>query len=153
MYKQGSHRVLNSCESLEICPAIFRTWKESGKNGKKFWVILKATTSALHVNFFGGVGHIVFNLACTFASLWLEKVLFLRFFLWSLLKNYLITLSILEKEIIVLEKVCKKVANCWSKNLCEPCISSGLMSRSLRHVVVFNFLSLFQIQRWMKQPR
>ena len=153
MYKQGSHRVLNSCESLEICPAIFRTWKESGKNGKKFWVILKATTSALHVNFFCVLVISYAILPVRLHRFDWKKFCSCVFFLWSLLKNYLITLSILEKEIIVLEKVCKKVANCWSKNLCEPCISSGLMSRSLRHVVVFNFLSLFQIQRWMKQPR
>ena len=27
----GSYRVLNSWKSLEICPAIFQTWKKSGK--------------------------------------------------------------------------------------------------------------------------
>ena len=28
---QGSYRVLNSWKSLDICPAIFQTWKKSGK--------------------------------------------------------------------------------------------------------------------------
>ena len=31
IYMQGSYRVLNSWKSLKICPAIFQTWKKSGK--------------------------------------------------------------------------------------------------------------------------
>ena len=40
--------VLNSWEIFEMCPAIFKTWKNP-KNGKKSWVYIfvKATTVAL----------------------------------------------------------------------------------------------------------
>ena len=72
-------------------------------------MILKATTSALHVNFFVCVDQSYRIQSCLYVCIALTGKSFVpAFFLWSLLKNYLITLSILEKEIIVLEKVCKK---------------------------------------------
>ena len=42
-YAQGSYIVLNSWESIEICPAIFQTWKKSGEwrqSLEKWWKVL-----------------------------------------------------------------------------------------------------------------
>ena len=59
-YWQGSYRVLNFWKSHGVCPAIFQTWKKSGKWRKSLekWSMMvlsfffKATTSALEVNLF-----------------------------------------------------------------------------------------------------
>ena len=102
-YYQGSYRVLNSRKSLEICPAIFQTWKKIPENRDK------AKTSALKVNFFSCWSNLVQSrLYICSASL---KKLCSCVFLRSLLINYLITLSL------------EEVSNFVSKNLYEPCIT------------------------------
>ena len=101
IFFQGSYRVLNSWESLEIWPAIFQTWKMSGK-----WYILsfhsKATTSASEVKSFS---------------------------FWSnLIQSHPYVCSASQKKLIpesfvfpLLEKSPEKVLNFGHKNLCERC--------------------------------
>ena len=115
LYLQGSYRVLNSWKSQELCPAIFQTRKKSGKNRKKSWAFWQLQQLRYKWIFFR-VSQIVFNLACTFAAHRGESFVPAFFFF---LFTCLITLSF-EKEIIVWEKVWKKVVNFGSKNLYDP---------------------------------
>ena len=113
LYLQGSYRVLNSWKSQELCPAIFQTWKKSGKNRKKSWAFWQLQQLRYKWIFFR-VSQIVFNLyVCSTSRRKLCSCIF--FFLFTCL----ITLSF-EKEIIVWEKVWKKVVNFGSKNLYDP---------------------------------
>ena len=76
---------------------------------------LTATTTALQVNFFSCLVKSYSILPVRLQRI-AEKALFLHFFF---LFTFLITLSF-EKEIIVWEKVWKKVVNFGSKNLYDP---------------------------------
>ena len=87
---KGSYGVLNSLKSLEVCPAIFQTWKKSGKMLKSLeFFFFSNLQQELYKWFFFRFGQILFNLVHTF-SLHREKSLFLRF-LRSVLITYLIT--------------------------------------------------------------
>ena len=55
---------------LKICPAIFQTWKKSGKICKKssvFFVFFSKLKKGFMSDFFS-IGEILFNVACMFAS-------------------------------------------------------------------------------------
>ena len=99
-------------------PDLEKVWKidiKSGKNRKKSWAFWQLQHLRYKWIFFR-VSQIVFNLACTFAAHRGESFVPAFFFF---LFTCLITLSF-EKEIIVWEKVWKKVVNFGSKNLYDP---------------------------------
>ena len=103
--KRLCSQVSQGSKSLEICPAIFQTWKKSEKmvKGLEFCLIYnKCFLSA----FFFFVSFQSYPRPYVLQCI-VKKALFLRF-LRSILITYLITSSL------------EKVLNFWSQNLYEP---------------------------------
>ena len=86
--------VLNSWKILEMCPAIFQTWKNP-KNGKKSWVYIFVKATTINESFFVLVKS--YSISPRHLQCIMKEALFL-YFLGSLLITFLITLS-LGKEI------------------------------------------------------
>ena len=89
-----SCRVLNSWKSLEICPAIFQTWKielKSRKMMKSLEFFSKLHQAGFICNFFFWFGQMLSNFTCLQCIM--KKALFVHC-LRPLLITYLITLSL-----------------------------------------------------------
>ena len=115
---QGAYRVLNSCKTLEICPAIFQTWKKFGKwreSPEKWWKVLFFFSFQCYKRCF----------ISEFFSFWSTLTQSHPVHLQSTTKTlcscvFLRSRLSLEKEIIVLEKSLEEVLNFGSKNLYKP---------------------------------
>ena len=117
--KQGSFKVVNSWKNLEICAAIFQTWKKVWKIETKSCKIVKSP------EFFESYNKcFISDIFFRFRQIWLNlapyvcsassKMRCSSFFFRSLFITYLITLT-LEEEIILFSK-----SQFGSKNLFEP---------------------------------
>ena len=96
---------------LKICPAIFQSWKKSGKICKKSLVLFSKLKKCFMSDFFS-IGEILLNVACMFAS----------FVLYGLYWSPTDVFENLEsaKGNKCFGKCLEKVLNFGSKNLFEP---------------------------------